>query len=202
MASGAVTGHIVTWTRWPLRVLSGACLILLFAVLPMGMLAFFADPRALIQAAGLIALLCGLHWATFVRTRRTFAAAAALTLTGVAVFGIVPPVMDRVRFAQQRPVLDRAVAAAARGGQQACRTVTRGCIVDRDTPLRVAVRWNGLTDNWRGVCYDPSGLIAKARQCSRDHRCTPEELAATSLFRGTMVHASPIKDGWYFCAAS
>jgi hypothetical protein len=75
-------------------------------------------------------------------------------------------------------------------------------LIEQGIPLRVAFPWpGGITDNWCGVVYDPSGLVLKARLFRPDlsNFGDPALRQVRSLFGGDLRSCEPLGGHWYFC---
>ncbi len=74
--------------------------------------------------------------------------------------------------------------------------------VDTGPPVRVAFpQPGGIIDNWEGVVYDPSGVVATARgwsmqRGSQEFTAPPE---VRGLFGGDLVICRPIRRSFYRC---
>jgi hypothetical protein len=65
-------------------------------------------------------------------------------------------------------------------------------IVDVGPPIRLAFPKDGIIDNWRGVVYDPTDVVARAQGFS-----APAEI--TALFGGDLVSCRHLYRHYYFC---
>jgi len=83
----------------------------------------------------------------------------------------------------------RIVSDVLNGRESGCHD---SCIIDDGPPVRVAFSWGGLTDNWGGVCYDPSGSILEVNQSNTG--------AMRELFGGELTSVKHLWDGWYYCS--
>ena len=74
--------------------------------------------------------------------------------------------------------------------------------VDKGPPVRVAFPWYGLTDNWCGVVYDPTGQVLKAQQFKSDwsNWNDPALRDVKRLFGGDLRTARRLWKDWYFCS--
>lgn len=103
------------------------------------------------------------------------------------------------RFEYDKKYYVSVIDSLRRGETPICDQVH--CIVeDKSLPMLV-FQWDGLLDNWNGICYDPTGLVMKANDLKDDwsNRNDPELTRATSLFGGTLYRVRPLYDHWYFC---
>lgn len=75
-------------------------------------------------------------------------------------------------------------------------------IVDPGPPVRVAVSWGGILDNWRGLVHDPTGEAMKAKRLDLEtwsNRGDPDDASVAGLFGGTLVRARHLEGDWYLC---
>lgn len=74
--------------------------------------------------------------------------------------------------------------------------------IEPGPPVRVAFMWQaGVTDNWVGLVYDPTGFVMTANQFKRDwsNWKDPALEPVKRLFGGDIVKARHLKDNWYLC---
>lgn len=70
-------------------------------------------------------------------------------------------------------------------------------VIDPGQPLRVAFPWGtGITDNWRAIVYDPTGLVLAA---NRREDADEDAYTASNLFGGTLFKAVHLKGDYYYC---
>jgi hypothetical protein len=108
----------------------------------------------------------------------------------------------RLRFAVGRPAYDGVIATLRAGGSPPARVNGSEYVeVNSDPPLRVAFVWPGLADNWRGVVYDPSGVVATTRARGSE----PGQYKASSEVRELFgVHpkwCEPMDGHYYICGS-
>ncbi len=72
----------------------------------------------------------------------------------------------------------------------------KDCSVDLGPPIRVAFIWDGITDNWYGVMYDPSDGVQQADPKKWDD---PSYQKLKRIFGGDLVSVRHIEGHWYFC---
>jgi hypothetical protein len=92
-----------------------------------------------------------------------------------------------------------AIESAASGDMGLCEQLR--CAVEDINIKQVAFQWDGLIDNWYGVCHDPTGTVLKSNILKGDwsNRNDSEYLKASSMFGGTMTHATHLWGNWYLC---
>jgi hypothetical protein len=74
--------------------------------------------------------------------------------------------------------------------------------IEPGPPVRVAFMWQaGVTDNWVGLVYDPTGIVMKANEFKRDwsNWKDPALEPVKRLFGGDIVQTRHFKDHWYLC---
>ena len=74
--------------------------------------------------------------------------------------------------------------------------------IDNGPPLRYVFYWErGVSDNWVGLVYDPSGEVMKANQFKSDwsNWDAPELQEVKSLFGGDMLDSEHVEGPWYIC---
>jgi hypothetical protein len=75
--------------------------------------------------------------------------------------------------------------------------------IEPGPPIRVAFRWQlGVTDNWVGLVYDPTGMVMKANAFKRDwsNWKDPALEPVKRLFGGDIFQTRHLKDNWYLCS--
>lgn len=73
--------------------------------------------------------------------------------------------------------------------------------VESGPPQRFAFYWQrGVTDNWVGAVYDPTGDIARINHINDwSDRNDPEVDGLVELFGGTFYSCESVGGGWYLC---
>ncbi|MFT7617833.1 MAG: hypothetical protein ACI97A_001472 [Planctomycetota bacterium] len=73
--------------------------------------------------------------------------------------------------------------------------------VDKGPPVRIAFPWGGITDNWFGIVYDPTGEVLKANQIEigGENWHNPKFEPVKKLFGGDMHAAQHMWGHWYYC---
>ena len=111
---------------------------------------------------------------------------------------------ERTRFALVRPSYERRL-------QEILQSFARGTPMKSHygeyeiapgPPVRVAFMWQaGVTDNWVGLVYDPTGIVMKANQFKRDwsNWKDPDLEPVKTLFGGDLFRTRHLKDNWYLC---
>ena len=70
-------------------------------------------------------------------------------------------------------------------------------VLEPGQPLRVAFPWGtGITDNWRAIVHDPTGLVLAA---NRGQDADDEAYRAANLFGGTLCKAVHLSGDYYYC---
>ncbi|HEY8573656.1 hypothetical protein [Phenylobacterium sp.] len=118
--------------------------------------------------------------------------AAALVAWG----GQLGTIGVRLRFMLHRAEYEAVTAQVSAGARP---RASVGYQVDPGPPPRVAFVWDGLGDNWNGVVWDPSGVVATARGWGErpgDYTASPE---AKKLFGGDLVGCTHLRGAWYHC---
>jgi hypothetical protein len=111
---------------------------------------------------------------------------------------------ERVRFAMVRSLYEQRLHAVLKEAQEgtAYRGKSRAYEVDTGPPVRVAFMWQGgVTDNWVGLVYDPTGLVMRANEFKRDWSSwgDPALESVRRLFGGDLCHTRHLSDHWYLC---
>lgn len=130
--------------------------------------------------------------------------AAGLVLAGALVVGETGPGIGdamaardfEYRFLRMKPRYERVVKELAPRRQVPEHGTSGdvGFVVDAGPPRRIAFpQPGGITDNWEGVVYDPSGALEQAKGGAS----TPPELAR--LFGGRLLSCRPIRGHFYRC---
>jgi len=76
------------------------------------------------------------------------------------------------------------------------------CQIDLGPPIRVAFYWyRGVTDNWIGLVYDPTGAVMNANNFKPDwpNWQDTDLLPIKKLFGGDMMGAKKMANSWYLC---
>ena len=163
---------------------------------------FFAWPvRWGLIAMGAIIALVGLRSSMPDREyRRSARVALAIALSGLAlVLGFREYLSQDVRFLLTRAHYERQREEVL-SGKRANSTDVAG--IERGATVQVAFYWmRGVTDNWVGLVYDPSGEVLQAREFRRDwsNWSDPELEKVRSLFGGAMYNARHLTGSWYIC---
>jgi len=73
--------------------------------------------------------------------------------------------------------------------------------IDRSPPVRYAFYWvRGVTDNWVGVVYDPTGRVMLVNQANGwDGLSDPRWKDVVYLFGGTLYKSEKLGNHWYLC---
>jgi len=92
-----------------------------------------------------------------------------------------------------------AIESAASGDMDLCEKLR--CVVEDINKKQVAFQWDGLIDNWYGICHDPTGTVLKSNILKGDwsNRNDAEYLKAAVMFGGTMTNATHFWGNWYLC---
>jgi len=137
-------------------------------------------------AAGTALTLAALRWVMPDRKHRLPATVALLiAVSGLALlfFGRSFLSMD-VRFQLSMSHYERRVAEVLAGRRTKATDIAG---IERGPPDRVAFYWKrGVTDNWVGLVYDPTGDVVNAAACQ-------------DFFGGTMTHSRHLTGPWFIC---
>ena len=74
--------------------------------------------------------------------------------------------------------------------------------VDDGPPVRVAFFWfRGVTDNWVGLVFDPTGDVMKVNQLRAEKLKwnDPRFQGINMMFGGELYHAEHLSGPWYLC---
>lgn len=143
-----------------------------------------------------------------VRIRRSprVAAICTLIIAGVLVFAFTGGRGwgERTRFALVRPSYERRLQEILQSFERGTPMESRYAEyeIEPGPPVRVAFMWQaGVTDNWVGLVYDPTGIVMKANQFKRDwsNWNDPALEPVKRLFGGDIVKTRHLKDNWYLC---
>jgi len=89
-----------------------------------------------------------------------------------------------VRFLLSKAHYERRVAEVLAGRRAKAPDIAA---IERGPPDRVAFYWKrGVTDNWVGLVYDPTGDVVNAAACQ-------------DFFGGTMTHSRHLTGPWFIC---
>jgi hypothetical protein len=108
-----------------------------------------------------------------------------------------------LRFLLEQPAYERVVGKVRAGqGLGEDRRLLGEVLVEVDPgpPQRVAFVWDGLVDNWSGVVWDPTGVVATAKGWGKrpgDYTASP---TARVLFGGDLVACRSLGGLYYFCS--
>ena len=93
-----------------------------------------------------------------------------------------------------------AIEAIAMGNDSPCEKLH--CIVEDKEKVQVAFVWDGIIDNWHGICHDPTATVLKANILKSDwsNRNDPEYSKAARMFEGVMIRAVHLWGDWYLCS--
>jgi hypothetical protein len=137
------------------------------------------------------------------RDRGKAAVTAALMLGGMIIyFTVGQTVGEHIRFGLVRSRYETRVAEILSGAPKTLQAGLRDCQIDGGPPVRIAFPWQrGVTDNWVGLVYDPSGVVMKANQFRRDwSNWNDQELASVKrLFGGDLYRTKKLAKNWYLC---
>lgn len=154
----------------------------------------------------------GIHWAfplagavlfivaiiLSIRRRKVVWGSIVITIVGLVLFFTEGFRFGRLAlFEIRRPRYERLLEESERSGE-----VPDGeGYTDDGPPVRHAFFWQrGVVDNWAGVVYDPSGLVAKVNGSSGwDDLYDPRWSNAVRLFGGTLYHCERLSGDWYLC---
>lgn len=105
-----------------------------------------------------------------------------------------------LRLFAEQDQYQQAIEATAAGDNQLCEKLR--CIVEDIEEKQVAFAWDGIIDNWYGICHDPTATVLKANILKRDwsNRNDPEYGKAAGMFDGTMTGAEHLWGKWYLCS--
>ena len=178
------------------------------------LLVFFSDLEStlwilmpLVQLAGL-AFAIGLLVCAALRIRRSprVAAFCSLTIIGTLVFALTIGQSwgERTRFALVRHSYEKQLAEILQSFDLGTpmKSEYGKYEIEPGPPIRVAFMWQaGVTDNWVGLVYDPSGIVMKANAFKRDgsNWNDPALESVKRLFGGDIVRTRHLKDNWYLC---
>jgi hypothetical protein len=129
-------------------------------------------------------------------------AAAALLLSAaglVLLFAGCRFLSQDVRFLISKAHYERRLEEILTGKVTRCADVAG---IEFGPPDRVAFYWKrGVTDNWVGLVYDPSGEVLQAREFRRDwsNWSDPKLEKVRDLFGGAMYNARHLTGPWYIC---
>ncbi len=164
---------------------------------------FFALPvRWCLVATGVIIALVALRSSLPDRNNRR----SALTALVMAFSGVVLLLGFRdflsldIRFLLSRAKYERRLADVLSGNGEATDGDVAG--VERGPPDRVAFYWKrGVTDNWVGLVYDPTGEVSKAGEFRRDwsNWHDPNLAKVRDLFGGAIFDSRHLTGPWYIC---
>jgi hypothetical protein len=74
-------------------------------------------------------------------------------------------------------------------------------VVDCRSPRRIAFPMpGGITDNWVGIIYDPTGLVMQANQVPMSDIKDLKYAYVVGLFSGDMTSARHLFGPWYVCS--
>lgn len=124
---------------------------------------------------------------------------AALVAVGTLQAWVGKEIGVLVRFHALKPRYEAIVKAIEAGEVPSAGT---RFIVEKGPPARVAFPWpGGILDNWRGVVYDPSGLLRKTSVSGPDmfSSSDPAVRDAIGWFGGQMRRCEALGGDWYFC---
>jgi hypothetical protein len=197
---------------WP-AILSGVVWAVVGVLLEIGSAAMTAwNPFLTFSAfsvywlVGLV-LLCACLVAGLRRRQGNFAVAGGLVL-GAILLLLGAPALElfgvRLAFSAHKPAYEEIVADAAKGRLKGSGRASRNGVnyqVDVGPPARVAFVWGGLLDNWSGVVFDGTDVVASARGWSSGvtgtFTATPE---AQKLFGGDLVWCEELSEHYYYCS--
>ena len=167
-------------------------------------------------AAGLVILIvsCFLGWGA-ARSWRALATPAVVLVAAASVWVSASPLrragdnaVFHWRFSRMHPTYDRIVTETLRRpppdtGQVPWTHLEHGgadYTVDFGPPLRIAfLQPGGITDNWEGIVYDPSGAVRAAtgwKNTAGEFSAPPE---LVRLFGGDLVACRPVADHYFRC---
>lgn len=130
------------------------------------------------------------------------AVAMIVVLAVVNLANVVGPAGDDLRFRLERPAYDKVVAEVA-SGQWRTEDVRRlrGVVIRTDPgpPSRVAFVWSGMGDNWAGVVWDPTDIVATATGWDGAAGRYTASPIAKKLFGGDLVWCSQLSGHYYRC---
>ena len=111
---------------------------------------------------------------------------------------------ERTRFALVRPSYEKRLQEILQSYERGTPIKSRYAQyeIDLGPPVRVAFTWQaGVTDNWVGLVYDPTGIVMNANQFKRDQSNWNEPSLAhvKHLFGGDIFQTRHLKDNWYLC---
>jgi energy-coupling factor transporter transmembrane protein EcfT len=78
----------------------------------------------------------------------------------------------------------------------------KGTFVQIDGEMVVFMTYPGITDNWSGEVYDPTGLIKNGLDLGYNVNNweDPQFNDLKSIFRGDLVNCYEIEENWYTCS--
>lgn len=142
-----------------------------------------------IFVAGIVAL---------VRKRKAALISMCIAVVGVSLFFTEGFRLGRVGLFQLRKERYEALL------REAMRTghIPRGeGQIDEGPPIRYAFYWQrGVTDNWAGVVYDPTGVVERVNEIPSMNELHARKWSdAVRLFGGDMFRCQHIQGAWYIC---
>ncbi len=123
--------------------------------------------------------------------------AVVVTLWFVTPIKLVSPYL---RLFVEESEYREAIEAVARGNNSLCKRL--GCIIESKEEKQVAFVWDGIIDNWHGICHDPNATVLNANILKGDwsNRSDPEYGKAAGMFGGAMTGAVHLWGDWYLCS--
>lgn len=145
--------------------------------------------------------------ASFIALLKSRARAAAVPvlvslLSLVLYFTFAASIGERLRFAMVRAHYEQRVAEILAASSGISPVQIQDGEIDPGPPLRIAFYWErGVTDNWVGLVYDPTGEVMQANKFRPDwSNWNDQSLAKVKrLFGGDLLRARRLTDNWYLC---
>jgi hypothetical protein len=159
----------------------------------------------LLAAASIGCILFAIaNWAS---QRRLVFLVGALMFAALSIFLKLNPNFTRdVRFALHRASYEEKVRiilqTKAEGRDIDKLKISDLAYIDDGPPVRVSFFWfRGVTDNWVGLVFDPSGDVMKVNQLRAEKRKwdDPKFQGISMLFGGELYHAEHLSGHWYLC---
>jgi hypothetical protein len=148
----------------------------------------------------ILALIALRHTMPDGENRPSAVTALFLTAAGlVLMFAGCQFLSQDVRFRLSKEHYERRLAEVL-AGKVTSRADVAG--IEFGPPDRVAFYWKrGVTDNWVGLVYDPTGEVLQAREFRRDwsNWTDPKLEKVRDLFGGSMCGARHLTGPWFIC---
>ncbi len=186
-------GALVVW------VILGLALNLNYGREPLG----FALLQSLHAISGVF-MLAGCIVAGAMGERENLLVALGFFAAGVVLFFASPPLQRlalRLEFQKVRPAYEAVVTSVQAGRPAPVGPMSDGANVrvDHGPPARVAFAWSAFGDNWNGVVYDPTEIVATAGGWGKPGQTFTASPRAQELFGGDLVGCTRLAPQWFHC---